>query len=167
MPASPRILILQAHTTPQRSRIHRHLARAVSGLPRVRTHDLYANYPDFDIDAVSERGLLTTTDLLVLQHPIQWYGAPALLKEWFDVVLTEGWVHGPDGRALQGKDCWLVAWASGMHDASQEDTRRIADIFVPPIQHMAQSCGLRWLPPLILPGDHHIDDMMLDTQTAL
>jgi glutathione-regulated potassium-efflux system ancillary protein KefG len=41
--------------------------------------------------------------VIVLHHPFYWYSAPALLKEWMDLVLELGWAYGPGGVALRGK----------------------------------------------------------------
>ena len=35
--------------------------------------------------------------LVVWQHPLYWYGVPALLKHWFDKVLAYGWAYGEGG----------------------------------------------------------------------
>src|SRR3954452_7620819 len=108
MTATPSILVLYAHPAPHRSRINRLLADTARSLPRVQLHDLYETYPDFHIDVQHEQALLSTADLIVFQHPIQWYGMPSLLKEWVDMVLEQGWAYGRGGTALHGKDFWLV-----------------------------------------------------------
>lgn len=169
MTASPRILILYAHAAPQRSRINRRLARAAATLPHVRVHDLYETYPDFDIDVAREQALLSEADLVVFQHPIQWYGMPALLKEWVDVVLEEGWAYGPNGNTLRGKDFWLVASAGGVHESYRENGQHghPFDAFLPPFRQTAQLCGMRWLPPLILHGAQQLDETALDAHAAL
>ena len=66
-------------------------------------HDLYEAYPDFDIDVRREQELLAAHEVIVLQHPFYWYSAPALLKEWQDLVLEHGWAYGSGGTALRGK----------------------------------------------------------------
>ncbi len=87
MPADPRILILYAHSTSHLSRANRRLSEAAASLPNVLVHDLYEMYPDFHIDVAHEQAVLADADLLVFQHPIQWYSMPSLLKEWVYVVL--------------------------------------------------------------------------------
>jgi hypothetical protein len=76
---SLRVLILFAHPAFQKSRINRRLLRAVQGLENVRIHDLYEEYPDFQIDVEREQKLLLDHDIIVLQHPFFWYSGPALL----------------------------------------------------------------------------------------
>src|SRR6266545_285117 len=94
-----KILILFAHPRLSGS----HVQRAVHDLPGVTFHDLYAAYPDFTIDVGHEQSLLLDHDLIVLQHPFYWYSAPAIIKEWLDLVLELGWAYGPGGTALRGK----------------------------------------------------------------
>lgn len=163
MTTPARILILYAHARPQRSRINRRMAQAAGTLPNVQVRDLYETYPDFDIDVQQEQALLTNADLVVFQHPIQWYGMPALLKEWVDVVLEEGWAYGPGGEALRGKDFWLAASTGGVHESYREDGQHGHPFtaFLPPFRQTAQLCGMNWLPPHILHGAQQSDDAAL------
>src|SRR5947208_761313 len=68
---------------------------------------------DYDIDVAAEQAAVDAAQLVVMQHPIQWYSMPALMKLWVDEVLTYGWAYGQGGTALQGKDLWLVGTTGG------------------------------------------------------
>ena len=46
-------------------------------------------------DVTEEQRKLGAADLVVLQFPLWWYGPPAILKGWFDRVLTNGFAYGP------------------------------------------------------------------------
>ena len=85
------IYVLAAHPAWSRSRVNRRLRDTAKQLPGVRVQDLYARYPDFDIDVAAEQANVSAARLLVLLHPIQWYSMPPLLKLWLDEVLTHGW----------------------------------------------------------------------------
>ncbi len=50
-----------------------------------------------------EQKLLLDHDLIVFQHPFYWYSCPAIVKEWLDLVLENGWAYGPGGTRLAGK----------------------------------------------------------------
>lgn len=165
---TPRILLLYAHPAPQRSRINRRMADVARSVPNVRVHDLYETYPDFHIDVAREQALLGEADLLVCQHPIQWYSMPALLKEWIDVVFEHGWAYGPGGSALQGKDYWLAATTGGPDTSYHENgyNRHPFSVFLPPFEQTAHLCGMRWLPPFILHGAHKADEATLATHVA-
>lgn len=43
-----------------------------------------------------EQAKLAAAELLVLQFPLWWYGPPAILKGWFDRVLTNGFAYGDE-----------------------------------------------------------------------
>jgi glutathione-regulated potassium-efflux system ancillary protein KefF len=121
--------------------------------------DLYARYPDYDIDVPAEQAPRRAARLLVLLHPIQWYSMPALLKLWLDDVLAYGWAYGPGGTALQGKDLWLVATTGGPEESyhPQGYNRYFFDAFLPPYEQTAALCGMRFLPPLVLHGAHRVE----------
>ena len=42
----------------------------------------------------AEQAKLAAAELLIIQFPLWWYGMPAILKGWFDRVLTSGFAHG-------------------------------------------------------------------------
>ncbi|AKS31866.1 NAD(P)H-dependent oxidoreductase [Mycolicibacterium goodii] len=45
-------------------------------------------------DVRAEQAKLAAAELLVVQFPLWWYGPPAILKGWFDRVLTNGFAYG-------------------------------------------------------------------------
>ncbi|MBU8812888.1 NAD(P)H-dependent oxidoreductase [Mycolicibacterium goodii] len=45
-------------------------------------------------DVRAEQDKLAAAELLVVQFPLWWYGPPAILKGWFDRVLTNGFAYG-------------------------------------------------------------------------
>jgi glutathione-regulated potassium-efflux system ancillary protein KefF len=161
MPESPRILVLAAHPDLRQSRVnHRLMQAAASAGSQVQVRDLYALYPDFDIDVPAEQALLADADLIVWQHPLHWYSMPPLMKLWLDEVLAHGWAYGHDGHALRGKDLWLSVSAGGPASAyhPQGYNRYFFDAFVPPYEQTAALCGLRFLPPLVLHGAHAVSE---------
>ena len=163
MTKPPQILILYAHPTPHHSRANRRMADAAAKVPNVHIHDLYELYPDFHIPVRREQALVAQADLIVFQHPIQWYSMPALLKQWVDSVFTPGWAYGPGGDALHGKDFWLVATTGGSARSYQTEGHNLLPFsaFLPPYQQTAQLCGMRWLPPHLLFGAHQVNQKTL------
>jgi glutathione-regulated potassium-efflux system ancillary protein KefF len=152
--AAPRIYLLAAHPDWSESRVNRRMVEAVRTLPHVVVRDLYASYPDYDIDVAAEQRAAQAADLVVLLHPIQWYAMPSLMKLWCEEVLGYGWAYGPGGTALRGKDLWLAA-STGGPEASyhpQGYNRYFFDAFLPPYEQTATLCGMRFLPPLLLHG---------------
>jgi glutathione-regulated potassium-efflux system ancillary protein KefF len=154
------IVVLAAHPNWRESRVNRQLLAAARRVPRVQVRDLYALYPDYDVDVGAEQAALQAAGLVVLLHPIQWYSMPALQKLWLDEVLTYKWAYGPDGNALQGKDLWLAA-TTGSSEGSyhpQGYNRYFFDAFLPPYEQTAALCGMRFLPPLLLHGARSAGD---------
>ena len=98
-----KILILFGHPAVKRSTINAALRKAVENLEGITFHDLYASYPDFLIDVVHEQKLCESHDIIIFQHPFYWYSTPAIIKEWFDLVLEHTWAYGETGTALAGK----------------------------------------------------------------
>jgi NAD(P)H dehydrogenase (quinone) len=45
-------------------------------------------------EAIEEQAKLAAAELLIIQFPLWWYGMPAILKGWFDRVLTSGFAYG-------------------------------------------------------------------------
>lgn len=160
MTATPRILVLFAHPAPHHSRVNRLMAEAARELPNTTVRDLYELYPDFHIDVRQEQALLAQADLVVFQHPIQWYGMPSLLKEWVDTVLEHGWAYGHGGTALHGKGFWLAVTTGSSTAAYAEGAYHDHpfDAFLPPYRQTAALCGMRWVSPLVLHGARRIDD---------
>ncbi|WP_034348906.1 NAD(P)H-dependent oxidoreductase [Noviherbaspirillum massiliense] len=161
MKPAPHILILYAHPIAHLSRVNRRMAEAAQSLDNVQVHDLYETYPDFYIDVLREQALLEQADMIVFQHPALWYGTPALLKEWMDVVLAPGWAYGGGAQALKGKHFWLAATAGGSEDYDVGNEESDFSVFLPPFRQMARICKMHWLPPLILRGAYRADDALV------
>ena len=156
------VLVIAAHPHLESSRVNRALLQGLAGLSgeRVALRDLYALYPDYLIDADAEQAALAPARLVVWLHPIHWYGMPPLMKLWLDEVLAFGWAYGPGGKALAGKDLWLVASTGGPEDSYRPDgyNRHLFDAFLPPYEQTAALCGMRFVPPRVLHGAHRVDD---------
>lgn len=156
MQSNANIVVYFAHLAIEQSVINRRLRDAVCDLPNVDFRDLYERYPDFYIDTAAEQIALCRADLIVFQHPVYWYSAPAIFKHLQDTVLLRGFAYGPGGTALHGKDFLLVASTgapveeygpNGVHRYAFEDLIR-------PIEQMARFCGMNFLSPLVLHGGH-------------
>jgi glutathione-regulated potassium-efflux system ancillary protein KefF len=166
------ILVLAAHPQLEHSRVNVQLMRAAAAsalADRVAVRDLYALYPDYLIDTAAEQRALAAAQLVVWLQPLHWYGMTPLLKLWVDEVFAFGWAYGPGGRALQGKDLWLVA-STGGSEASyrpQGDNRHFFDAFLPPYEQTAALVGMRFLPPLLLHGAHRVSQGELDAHAEV
>jgi glutathione-regulated potassium-efflux system ancillary protein KefG len=105
-----KVLLVVGHPDLSHSTANAAFVDAVRDLAHVTVHDLYATYPDFQIDADAERALLAEHDVIVFQHPVHWYNTTPLFKLWQDKVLTLGWAFTMDGTPSQlaGKKALLA-----------------------------------------------------------
>lgn len=110
-----KVLLIVGHPDLSQSKANAALVDAVRDLPHVTVHDLYATYPDFQIDVAAEQALLAEHDVIVFQHPVFWYNTTPLFKKWQDEVFTLGWAFTVDRSAsqLSGKKA-VVAVTAGV-----------------------------------------------------
>lgn len=149
-----RILLLYAHPMPHRSRVNRHLVTTAESIDGITVRHLYELYPDYMIDVDAEQKLLLDHDIIIFQHPFFWYSAPALLKEWLDLVLQHGWAYGEDGTALHGKYLLQAVTTGGTSEiyCSTGRNRHTVREFLLPFEQTARLCGMTYLPPFVVHG---------------
>jgi glutathione-regulated potassium-efflux system ancillary protein KefG len=149
-----RILILFAHPVLERSRVNRRLMEGVRDLDGVTVHDLYEAYPTLAIDVPREQRLCLEHDVIVMQHPFYWYSAPAILKEWMDLVLEHGWAYGKGGKKLHGKLMFNAITTGGGDDAYHREgyNRFTMRELLAPFDQTAYLCGMRYLAPFVVHG---------------
>ncbi len=120
-------VLLLAHPDLATSRANRALLDGLNGMPELEIAELYALYPDGEIDVAIERERVLRADRLVLQFPLQWYSTPPLLKLWQDAVLTPLFYMEPDLAAFTAGLPVLAATTTGGPLASfQPDGMTIA-----------------------------------------
>lgn len=146
--------LIYAHPYPDRSRANRALLAGVRDLPGLDVRVLHDLYPDFAVDVEAEQAALLRARVVVWHHPIYWYGPPALLKLWFDKVLSWGWAYGTGGDALRGKRCLWVVTTGGDEGAYTDGGMHEHPFgaFEPPIRQTARFCGMEWLEPIVFHG---------------
>lgn len=147
-----RVLILFAHPALHRSRMNVALMDAVQGIDGVTFRDLYEEYPNLHIDFETEQELLLEHDIVVFQHPFYWYSAPAILKEWQDVVLEYGFAYGENGTKLAGKKLMSAITAGGPEDAYHREgyNRYTVRELLAPFDQTARLCGMDYLEPFVI-----------------
>lgn len=156
-----RILILFAHPAIHKSRVNQQMADAVKGLENVTFHNLYEEYPDFHIDIKKEQDLLLDHDIVVWHHPFYWYSAPAILKEWIDLVLEHGFAYGRQGTRLKGKQVLTAISTGGRREAYQQGGFNNYTIhqFLSPFEQTAKLCNMQYLPPFVIHGSHLLNEL--------
>lgn len=151
-----KVLILFAHPMMEKSRTQVLMAEAVRDLKKVFLHDLYEAYPNFDVDVEFEKELLLSHDTIILQHPMYWYSAPALVKQWLDLVLEHGWAYGKRGDKLSGKKMLNAVSTGGPQAAYQPEgfNRLTVRQFLAPFEQTARLCKMDYLPPYVVHASH-------------
>ncbi|MGI9372515.1 MAG: NAD(P)H-dependent oxidoreductase [Hyphomicrobiales bacterium] len=159
-----KILVITAHPAIERSIVNRALTRTISGVKGVTVHDLYETYPDFQVDVKAEQTLLLEHDIIVLQHPFFWYSAPALVKEWIDLVLEHGWAYGAEGKELTGKYLMNALSTGGGAEAYTPKGTNHHTIreFLTPFQQTARLCNMTYLPPFVAYEGRRLEKSDLD-----
>lgn len=97
-------LVILAHPNIDDSRVNKRWKQElVQYANEIEIHELYKEYPDWNIDVDREQQLLEAHDHIILQFPLYWYSYPPLLKKWLDDVFTHGWAYGSKGNKLKSK----------------------------------------------------------------
>ncbi len=159
----PKVLVLFAHPRLERSRSNKALLKALPRHADITFRDLYELYPDFNVDVAREQALLVDHDIIVWHHPLYWYSAPPLLKQWIDLVLAFGWAYGPGGDALKGKTVFQVITSGGISEAYTMDGFHASTLvqFLRPMQRTVTLCNMTWLHPFAVHGTHRLNDAEL------
>ncbi len=155
-----KVLVLFAHPALQKSRVNSQILEHLRGLENVTVHDLYQEYPEFDIDVAAEQDLLAAHDIIVFHHPMFWYSTPAILKEWQDLVLEHNWAFGKDGNALKDKMFMPLVTTGGPAEAycAEGHNRFTVRQLLAPVEQTAVLCKMRYLPPYAVHGTHSITE---------
>ena len=106
-------------------------------------------------DVAAEVARLLATDLLILQFPLWWFAAPAILKGWIDRVFLSGVVYGRNamferGR-LAGKRALICLTTGGPAEAFGPNGLygEIDDLLRPLHRGVLGFTGMTVLPPFV------------------
>lgn len=160
-----KILILFAHPRYEKSRTNKALIAGLDGLDGITVHDLYEEYPDFNVDVAREQELLLAHDIVVWHYPLFLYGAPAMVKQWMDLVLEHGWAHGSGVTTLVDKQVFAVITSGGTRESYSHSgfNRHTMPELLFPLRQATNLCRMTWLPPFAVQGTYRLtDDMLAD-----
>lgn len=155
-----KILIIFAHPLFEKSNANAALVKHIPDSANITFHDLYQEYPEFDVDMKREQELLLLHDIIIWHHPMYWYSCPPLLKQWIDIVLEHGWAYGREGKALAGKKLLQVITTGGRKEnyCAQGRDRFTIQQLLEPFCQTARVCNLTYLPPFVVHGTHSMDE---------
>ncbi|MEE6500311.1 hypothetical protein FKM82_003737 [Ascaphus truei] len=106
-------------------------------------------------DIVEEQKKLEAADLVIFQFPVFWFGLPAILKGWFDRVLTQGFAYNLQSMYDNGhfqKKKAILSFTTGGLQSMYTPTGINGDINVLlwPVQRgILHFCGFQVLEPQI------------------
>ncbi|WP_346854413.1 NAD(P)H-dependent oxidoreductase [uncultured Draconibacterium sp.] len=163
-----KILILFAHPAFHKSRINKALINSIKDMEGITLNNLYEKYPDFFIDVKAEQKLLLEHDVIVWHHPFYWYSAPAIIKEWMDLVLEHGFAYGATGKALQGKWALSVVSTGGRKEiyCATGSNQFTVNQFLAPFNRSATLCRMNYLPPFVVHGSHTLSQADLKKHSS-
>jgi glutathione-regulated potassium-efflux system ancillary protein KefG len=181
-----KILILFAHPRFEKSKTNRALLKNIERQEGITFNDLYEQYPDFNIDVAREKELLVAHQVIIWHHPFYMYSAPALIKQWIDLVLEYGWAHGRGGDFLKNKIIFNVLTSGGTRGvyaaagytrhtiggtrevyATAGYNRHTIREFLVPFEQTASLCKMIYLPPFAVQGTHLLTDEALQRHVVL
>ncbi len=102
-------------------------------------------YPDYKINVKAEQDALKAADVIILEFPFYWYAMPALLKKWYEDVMTHGFALGSSGTALTGKKVILSFTTGVAEDAYKKGgfmNNELKDFLLPLIQSVT-ACRMK------------------------
>ncbi|WP_120946070.1 MULTISPECIES: NAD(P)H-dependent oxidoreductase [Helicobacter] len=154
-------LVVLAHPDLAHSRVNKALKEAIANT-EVEISDLYALYPDFNIDVQAEQAKLLKAQKVVLQFPMFWYSSPPLLKKYFDNVLTYGFAYGSKGEALAGK-AFALAISLGAREEDLSGEFSLERILTP-FKATAHFVQMRYSKPFVIYNTARLDGVDLQVQ---
>ncbi|MNJ46844.1 General stress protein 14 [compost metagenome] len=150
-----RTLVILAHPHFERSRMNKVIVGELKEQANVTLHDLYAAYPDENIDVAQEQALVEVHDRVVFQFPFYWYSSPPLLKKWIDHVIVHGWAYGtPEANALRGKELLISITTGSVKENYTSEGRNKFTIeeLLRPFEATSNLIGIKLLPHNVLYG---------------
>ncbi|MCY4044557.1 MAG: NAD(P)H-dependent oxidoreductase [Cellvibrionales bacterium] len=158
------VLLLFAHPAIEQSDANVELFNAAQSIDGIQCVDLYAEYPQHDIDVCIEQQRLRESDVIIFQFPLYWYSTPAILKDWMDLVLEHGFAYGKTGDALKDKTLLLAITAGGPEEAYCGEGFNHYSIreLLRPLEQTANFCRMAFSAPFVLFGTRtSLDDERL------
>ncbi|AXX93750.1 NAD(P)H-dependent oxidoreductase [Arcobacter ellisii] len=151
-----KILVNLVHPNIENSVVNKKLINAISNLENVTINNLYTNYPEFKIDVKKEQELLLNHDVIVFQFPMYWFSSPALLKEWFDLVLEYDFAYAANYK-LENK-AFAVAVSCGGEEKAFSETgkdKKSVEEFLSPFLGTANYIKMDYKKPFISYGTEY------------
>ena len=110
-------LVILAHPNINESKANKRWKEELLKYPQeIEVHELYREYPDWNIDVKREQELLIKCEHIIFQFPLYWFNCPPLLKKWLDEVFEYNWAYGLNGDKLKNKKIGLAVTTGGKRE---------------------------------------------------
>ena len=163
-------LILNFHPDPANSRANAALAAAATQMPDVEVVTMAGEHDGGRFDYTREVERLAAADRLVLQFPVYWYAAPALMAEWMAQILTVAFYvrAREDGARIEGRQLMIAAVAGNTPENYQAGGRIAIPLpeLLRPLEATALRCGFAWNEPFLVFRSSQLDDEELAREGA-
>ncbi|MFV0477337.1 MAG: NAD(P)H-dependent oxidoreductase [Parahaliea sp.] len=149
-----KVIHYYAHPGHRFSSINKAMWDASRQVENVMHVDLCREYPRYDINIDQEQARLLSHDIIVVQFPMFWYSAPALVKEWLDLTFEHGFAYGDGGSQLKGKWLMLAVSTSAPECAFSGKGYQHYPLrtFLTPFEQTARLSGMRFAAPYVRYG---------------
>ena len=137
-------LLVVGHPRLGESTTQQFLKAAAGECSNVTWHELQLPF-----EVTQEQALIQQHDRIIVQFPLYWYSAPAVVRQWFDEVWRMPLTTG-NYRLLRGKQLGVVVTAGAARNEFQAGGKQGAtmDEVLRPYQMTARVTEMEYLPAL-------------------
>ncbi|MFQ1055077.1 NAD(P)H-dependent oxidoreductase [Gilliamella apicola] len=121
-------------------------------ITNLEIRNIHQLYPDYKINVQEEQAALLRHDLIVLQYPMYWFNMPAILKLWFDEVLTYQFAYGSQGDKLKDKKLLQSLTVGQVKENYQKYSSELINNLLESVKVSALYTQMKYLPPILLYG---------------
>ncbi len=108
-------------------------------------------------DVQAEHDKLNQSNLVIFHFPFWWWSVPAIMKGWFDRVLSRGYAYGDSGM-LCDKKALLVITAETKRARFSEVARRSHDVLYSIEEGVLRYVGFKVVPAFVAAEIYTISD---------
>lgn len=112
----------------------------------------------FATDVKAEMDKLDWADLVIFQHPLWWFDAPAILKGWYDRVLASGFAYGGGNMFDKGNLAGKRALVSITTGGPEQSYPNLNETLKATLFGRLYFCGMQVFQPFAAFGIAHQDD---------
>lgn len=161
-------LIILGHPNIEQSVANKTIIENVqTNMPDIEIRNIHQLYPNYQINVQEEQAALLRHNLIVLQYPMYWFNMPAILKIWFDEVLTYQFAYGSKGDKLKNKKLLPSLTIGANQEVYQQDGHNLIDDFLQPVKISTIYTQMQYLSPIFIYGVSPVIESSHDKIKAL